>query len=226
MKCNGIGCAGWGALLVLAGCATPRMAPPADVAGASEILTVSDRSRASGALVNESFKLGSYDVADVNRDWDSKSSTGVGPWSKESKTTGFAFALKGQGKQLKGKCESEQKSNSILGLGGGAISWGDLKIACMCEGEGAKSELVMTNDARTLKLGDKKYKVQPIHDLEGGKTQSEPSGFRADSDGLLGAVEVQYPGQIWLKRGLDDATKMQASCIFAGLMLYQPPKDH
>jgi len=53
-------------------------------------------------LVNEGFKLGSYEVEDVNRDWNKSGSVGFGPWSKDSKTTGSAFALKAQGKKQKG----------------------------------------------------------------------------------------------------------------------------
>jgi len=49
------------------GCATPRMAPPADVVEATESLTTTGHKRASGALVNESFQLGEYEVTNVDR---------------------------------------------------------------------------------------------------------------------------------------------------------------
>jgi hypothetical protein len=63
----------------------------------------------------------------------------------------------------------------------------------------------------------------PINALEGGKTQAKAAGFRADADQTLGAVEVVHPGQIWLKKSLDDATRDQAACGFVGLMLYKEP---
>jgi hypothetical protein len=50
----------------LIGCRTTRMEPPSDIAGASEVLTVSDRSRWSGSFVNEGFKLGTYEIVDVD----------------------------------------------------------------------------------------------------------------------------------------------------------------
>jgi hypothetical protein len=203
------------------GCATPRMAAPADIAGASEVLTVSDRSRASGSFVNEGFKLGNYEVVDVDRKWNSTQSSGVGPWSKETKTTGFSFALAAGGKKLPGKCSSVTKSQ---GLGG--FSWGSLRIACTCEGEAGKAEVVMTDTGRTMKVGDKEYKVEPINTVEGGGTQSNPTGFRADGDEPLGAVEVVHPGQVWLKKGLDDGTRTATSCAFVGLMLYKPPSEN
>ena len=202
------------------GCATARMAAPADIAGNSEVLAVSDRSRASGAFVNEGFKLGSYEVVDVDRKWDSSSSTGVGPWSKDTKTTGFSYALSSNGKKLPGKCSSETRSQGF-----GGFNWGSLKIACACEGEGGKAEVLMVKEGRTLKIDDKEYKLEPITAVEGGGTQSNPTGFRADADQPLGAVEVVHPGQVWLAKGLDAPTRAKATCAFVGLMLYKAPSE-
>src|SRR4029079_10807871 len=145
------------------GCATPRMAPPADIASASEVLAVSDRSRASGSFVNEGFKLGNYEVVDVDRKWNSTSGSGVGPWSKETKTTGFSYALAAGGKKLPGKCSSVTKSQGFGGLSGCSC-----RMACTCDGEAGKAELVMTDGGRTMKVGDKDYKLEPINAVEGG----------------------------------------------------------
>jgi hypothetical protein len=204
----------------VSGCATPRMAAPADIAGASEVLAVSDRSRASGAFVNEGFKLGNYQVIDVDRKWTTTDSAGFGPWSKETKTTGFSYALAEGGKKLPGKCASVSKSQGF-----GGRSWGSVSIACECDGEAGKAVLVMTDTGRTMKMGDKEYKVEPINAVEGGGTQSNPTGFRADGDEPLGAVDVGHPGQVWLKKGLDDATRAKTTCAFVGLMLYKAPSD-
>ncbi|HEX3776489.1 MAG TPA: hypothetical protein VHV51_18585 [Polyangiaceae bacterium] len=210
---------------LVSACAGPRMAPPADVAGASDVLAVSDRSRASGAFVNEGFKLGPYTIADVDRKWDSSSGLSVGPWGKESKTTGFSFTLANGDAKLKGKCESELKQQSILGLGG-SFDWGSTTIACSCEGGADKASLVLSKDANKLSIGSTDYPIQQIHSVQGGGDQSSPSGFRADADGPVGAVEVLYPGQIWLKKGLDEPTRSNLSCLFTGLMLYKPPSDN
>jgi hypothetical protein len=199
-------------------CATARMAAPADIASASEVLTVSNRSRASGAFVNEGFKLGTYDVVDVNRKWTSGESTGVGPWSKETKTTGFSYVLAAGDRKLAGKCSSTSSSHSV-----GGFSWGGTQIACACEGAAGKAEILMTDESQTLKVGGKDYKLQPVNAVEGGGTQSKPTGFRADAEEPLGAVEVVHPGQVWLKKGLDDATRDQTACAFVGLMLYKEP---
>jgi hypothetical protein len=206
-------------------CAGPRMAPPADVSGSSDVLAVSDRSRASGAFVNEGFKLGPYTVADVDRKWDSSSGVSIGPWGKETKTTGLSFTLSGGDTKLKGKCESELKKTSILSLGG-SFDWGSTTIACSCEGGTDKASLVLSKDANKLSIAGTDYPVKQIHAVQGGGDQSTPTGFRADSDTPLGAVEVLYPGQIWLKKELDEPTRGDVSCLFTGLMLYKPPSDH
>ena len=209
----------------LSACAGPRMAAPPDVSGASDVLPVSDRSRASGALVNEGFQLGPYAITDVDRKWDSSSSTSIGPWGKESKTTGFSFALAGGQAKLKGTCESVLEKQSVLSFGG-SFDWGSTTIACACDGGADKAALVLSKEANKLTIGSAVYPLQPVHSVVGGSDQSAPSGFRADSDGPLGAVEVLYPGQVWLKKGLDEPTRVTVSCLFAGLMLYKPPSDH
>jgi hypothetical protein len=200
------------------GCRTVRMAAPSDIASASEVLTVSDRSQWSGSFVNEGFKLGNYEVVDVDRKWTSTGGIGIGPWSKDTRTTGFSYVLAAGGKKLPGKCSSVETSQSV-----GGFSWGHVKIACACDGDTGRAELLITDGARTMKVGDKEYTVAAIDKVEGGGTLFNPTGFRADGDGPLGAVEVVYPGQVWLKKGLDDATRDKTTCAFVGLMLYKPP---
>ena len=41
----------------------------------------------------------------------------------------------------------------------------------------------------------------------------------------VGAVEVLHPGRIWLARALDNDGRSDLACLFAGLMLYKPPRD-
>ena len=207
------------------GCAAARMAPPADVASGSDVLQVQDRSRASGALADESFKLGNYSVTDVDRDWDSSSGSSFGGFGDKTKTTGYAFKLEGGGEALSGQCASETKEKSVFS-GGGAVSWGSVRITCACSGAGEGAEIVLSKAENKLTLDGKKYKVAPVHTTEDGGESSDPSGFRVDGDGPLGAVEVVHPGQVWLEKGLEEPARAKASCLFAGLMLYQPPSDN
>ncbi|HXU03932.1 MAG TPA: hypothetical protein VN903_23380 [Polyangia bacterium] len=202
------------------GCRTARMAAPPDIANASEVLTVSDRSAWHGSFINEGFTLGNYKVVDVDRRLTSTTGIGFGPWAKEKTTAGFSYALAAGGKKLLGKCSSVASSQAV-----GGFSWGHVKIACTCDGEAGKGELVIIDGARSMKVGDQEYRLEPINAAEGGATLSNPTGFRADGDVPLGAVEVMHPGQVWLKKGLDDATRATTTCTFVGLMLYRPPSD-
>lgn len=216
-----------GAMLgAVGGCATPRMAPPADVVDATETLTTTGRKRASGALVNESFQLGEYDVANVDRKSEKSRGVGVGPWSRTTKTNGFTYELVAGERKLAGKCAAKSSSQGI-GSASGSINWGSLEMACSCDDDDGKAELAMTGDERWLKVMGEEYTLEPIYALENGKKGSNPSGFRADNEDkeVLGAVEVVHPGQVWVKKGIDEAKKAKVACVFAGLMLYQPPSD-
>ena len=77
------------------------------------------------------------------------------------------------GKKLPGKCSSVTSSQ---GLGG--FSWEHVKIACGCDGEAGKVELVMTDTGRTMKVGDKEYKVRHIL-LEKEDLENKGPGFAA-----------------------------------------------
>src|ERR1043165_2812385 len=79
---------------LLAPCAGPRMVPPSDVARGS-VLDVKNRSKASGAFVNEGFEVGSYKVAKVDRSWVHGNGFGAGPYSTLRSTAGYTYELQG-----------------------------------------------------------------------------------------------------------------------------------
>jgi len=96
---------------------TARMAVPKDVGTASDEIIISERSGMSGALANESFKMGSYQVVDVNRKWNSSSGASVAGFSKSTTTGGYTFGLKAAGGEYKGTCASQldEKATGFLG---------------------------------------------------------------------------------------------------------------
>lgn len=221
----------WGVLRVVPvvavlalGCAGPKMAVPAGVAKTSEVLEVSDRSDWSGSLTDESFKLGRYAVKDVDRDWDSSSGFSVGPFGDEKATAGFKYQLAGGGPTLKGSCASETKEKSWDLSTTSEISWSKTTVACSCEGGGDAATLTWSEKVAELTVSGTTYELEPIYTTEGGGSVPDPVGFSARAGGYLGAVEVSRPGRVWLDKGLDAATKAKASCLFAGLILYEPPK--
>jgi hypothetical protein len=199
------------------------MAVPPGVAKTSELLEVTDRSDWSGSLTDESFKLGTYAIKDVDRDWDSNSGFSVGPFADKKATAGFKYQLAGGGPTLKGSCAAETKEKSWDLSSTSEISWGDTTVACSCAGGGDAATLTWSEKTSELNVSGTTYELEPIYQTDSGAQVSEPVGFSARAGSYLGAVEVSRPGRVWLDKGLDPQTKAKASCLFAGLMLYQPP---
>src|SRR3954469_8240611 len=116
-------------------CAGPRMVAPEDVAQGSQVLEVTDRSSMSGSLVNESFKLGSFAVTDVDRDWNKKSGFAVAGYSNDTTTTGYSYKLQGGAAAWEGSCASSANKKGLAILGGEA-AWGSSSITCECKSGG------------------------------------------------------------------------------------------
>jgi hypothetical protein len=214
-------------------CAGPRMVAPEDVAQGSQVLEVTDRSSMSGSLVNESFKLGSFAVSDVDRDWNKKSSFSVVGYSNATTTTGYSYKLKGGAGAWDGSCASSANDKGVKVMGG-SVDWGSTKITCECKQGGTSASVVLhasspdsdKNSAGLLKVGDAKYKVSSVNATDKTNLGSGAPGFRYDGDdGALGAVEVLRPGRVWLNARLPEAERLPVACVSAGLMLYQPPTE-
>jgi hypothetical protein len=208
-------------------CAGPRMVPPADLAQGSDVLSVQNRSSASGAFVNESFDLGRFKVQKVDRDWGKNSSLGIGGYSASQTKTGYSFELAASSTWL-GACSS---LSSEKGAGGFSFG-GKSQLVCECkQGEQSATAKLEGSDVKNhtsgeLNWGERKLKLAAVTDTDMTNLTGGPAGYRADEeDKLLGAVEVLRPGQVWLSEGLDAPTGEALSCVFAGFMLYQPPSD-
>jgi hypothetical protein len=152
---------------------------------------------------------------------------------KHTKKTagGYQFQLVNGKSKLTGKCATEAKEKS-LGLGSGfSVGTTFAKLGCSCEAGGKLASVIIQGKGSgsgyegTLSTSAREYAVVSTHDTEGGGSQSDPAGYRAEGEGPLGAVEVLRPGRVWLKKGLDESERVEASCLFAGLMLYQPPTN-
>lgn len=206
------------------------MAVPSDLASDSEVLEVKDRSAWSGSLADESFRLGSYAVQDVDRDWDSSTGFSVGNFSRESSEGGYAFKLAGGAAPWSGKCVSKAADNDVaLGAGLG-MEFKFAELACSCEADGQRPATVFVkgngeqfSGQAVLPAGE--VELRSVHDVEGGSSQSQPTGYRMDGAQPLGAVEVLRPGRVWLKKSVPAEARDAVVCLFAGLMLYAPPKD-
>ena len=214
----------WSVVAVLAlGCGSVRMALPPQVAETSEMLEVTDRSGWTGALTDEGFKLARYSVKEVDRDWDSNSGFSIGPFEDKKATTGYQYQLTGGGPTLKGQCGSQTKKQSWDLTNSSEISWGDTTVACSCTGGGDAATLTWSEESSEVTVQGTTYQLEAVHETDNGGQSSDPVGFAARAGDYLGAVEVTRPGRVWLNKGLDAAAKAKASCLFVGLMLYQPP---
>lgn len=200
------------------GCSTLRMQAPADVVEGSSVLETRGRPRATGLFVREDFELGAYSVVGVHRDWNTQGGSTLGPWSKEERTTGFSYALEAGGAKRAGRCDSVEREQRLWLFG-----WVEGDVTCSC-GDGAdRVEARLNPEDQSVWVDGTGYRLRPVYDFQGGGQTATPTGFRVDGDRPLGAVEVVYPGQVWLNRELEESTKEALTCVFAGLMLYQPP---
>jgi hypothetical protein len=220
--------------LGLGACAGPRMVAPHDVAQGSQTLEVADRSSMSGSLVNESFKLGGFQVTDVDRDWNKKSGFAVAGYSNDTTTTGYSYNLKTSAGAWAGSCASSANKKGVAILGGEA-AWGSSSITCECKSGATTASVVLKADSPDsakkmsgeLSAGGAKYKVTVVGETDKSNLSDSPAGFRYDgADGAVGAVEILRPGRVWLNERLPETERPPVACLSAGLMLYQAPSDH
>jgi hypothetical protein len=203
-----------------------RMVVPSDLANQSRVLEVEDRSRATGLLANEGFKLGSYVVDKVDRDWDSSSSAGSGAYSAGKKTTGYTFRLQAGSTSWHGSCASLAKEQSV-----GSLSFGfSTKVTCACQSAGKKATLKIGGQTEatggTFESGGKTYLVTAIEETDKSYFGDTPAGYRLDEgDKPFAAVEVLHPGRVWLNTDMSEEEAASTSCALAGVMLYRPPSD-
>lgn len=214
MGCGG----GWG------------MAVPADVAQQTEELKIQDRSSWSGALVDESFRLGSYKVSDVDRKWNSTRTQELFEFSDSRTVGGYAYKLNAQDSVLEGQCATEKREQS-QSLGDGAeLSNVVSKLGCACRDAQGEATLLLDGSTASqytgqLKGPDYQYQVTALTQRDNGRMAShDPLGYRVDGEGPVGALGVVKPGRVWLAKTLAEPARRQLACLFAGLLLYMPPE--
>lgn len=211
----------------VAACTTQHLRVPSDVAPATEPMPVQGRSASSGLLVNEDFKLGDFDVADVSRGAKSTQSFAAGFGFKSSAGSGYSFDLKRGADRLHGECTLEE-NESGASLGSLTISKSRQKLACACGNDAAPVASVVLEATNgkgyggTLKAHDASYQVAALYDVEGGLSDGNPAGYRIDGAGVEGAVDVLGPGRAWLAKSLEEPQRTDVTCVMAGLLLFKP----
>ncbi len=218
------------ALTAATACAGPRMVPPSDVAGNSRVIDAIDRSRSSGAFVDESFELGEYGVTNVDRDWTSKNSMSIGPYGEDSTTAGYTYQFTVGNETLKGKCasfaESERLQSGYIDVS--LVRSNELVCECSAGASLAVVKISGPEHSRgVVDLGDAEYVMQAVSETDMVHLAGGPVGYRVDGgDTPVAAVEVLHPGRIWFDQAVSKKDETRMSCVFAGLMLYVPPRDN
>jgi hypothetical protein len=228
MRTNGIfACL---ALLTGVACTPLKMAVPADLAKDSDTIQVTERSRMTGALANESFKMGPFEVSNVDRKWNSSQNSSVLVFSSAEAKTGYSFTFKGPQGEAKAQCGSQAQQNNTSVMGFDITTSRDA-IGCACEGAGASSKIQIKAEngdgyggqvvAHTANLT-----VTAVMKYENGMQAHDPVGYEFRGENLVGAVEVAMPGRLWLSKTLDEQVRADLACLSAGLLLYMPPKQN
>jgi hypothetical protein len=131
-----------------------------------------------------------------------------------------------------GGCSIERADKTAALFGGITMGSTFHKLGCTCKSEGGNdsNRVVISagNDEKfqgELSTGAGSYRVTAIYETQGSMSTGLPSGYRVDGDSPRGAVEVLKPGRVWYARGLQDSERAELACLYAGLMLYEPPSD-
>jgi hypothetical protein len=203
------------------------MAVPKDVGGASDEIAISDRSGMSGALADESFTMGPYKVTDVSRKWNSSTTTTIVGVSASDAKGGYTFGLKSPDGEYKATCASHLDEKSV-GLLGGTFGSQNYNVLCQCGGAGDANFSISADTTShykgTVTARGASYEIEGIYTDEKGSTTSKPMGYLVHASDPVGAVEVSGKGRVWLSKTLAPAARADVACLFAGLLLYQPPQ--
>lgn len=204
-------------LLTFAACTVASMKPPAGVANADQ-LRVEGYSGSVKTFREKELKLGSYSVANIERDWDKGSSASAGLWSRDAKKKAYRYDVKSQSRTLHGECTEQAVQQSIAGFGKAKVTFG-----CTCnEGEAVRGKLDVVNGAGTAQVGESLYQVSVVHESEQGSTVSAALGYHFRGPAGEGAVDVGGTGRAWLPAGVDEDNGLTLACQYAGLFLYRP----
>ena len=215
-----------------AGCTPVHIAVPNDIATEADVIPVTDRSRVSGAIADESMSIGPYRVSEVDRKWTTTAGWSVLGFGTSSSTGGYAYAFKAPGGAARGECSTGvDSSGSAVGVGDIVVGTRSRTSRLACKCTGATNAELLVEGAAVNKLSGQaeargqKYTVEAISTLEGGASLAEPMGFQMRASGAAaGAVETIHPGRLWLVRSLPEPARDDLACLVAGLLLYKPPR--
>ena len=135
-------------------------------------------------------------------------------------------------KVVHGECTSEVGEKGFS-LGSTSVGKQTAKLGCACGAESAPSaSVVMAAETGgngyggTLKAHADNFQLKAIYDREGAMlSDGTPAGYRVDGHGMVGAVDVLGKGRVWVQKKLAADQRADLACVFAGLLLYKPPRE-
>lgn len=230
--------------LLLSACATTsQLVTPMDFAGQSQQLPVTNRSRATGLLVDETFNVGPYRVTGIaGKSSSSASSTTLNGVKTENKRSGFNFQLLGgpTGQtEMAGRCESRAQELSAKPAFGISQEQGRSLFSCVCRSSDQRHEALLsiagdharqgrsssTSLSLAIAVDGQSYGVGRYGD--GGQLipADEPfHGYLVDGpQGGVAALGLGFPGTVWLHDRLPGLQRDAMTCALAGLMLHRGP---
>lgn len=229
---------------LLAACATTApLVTPMDFAGQSQQLPVTNRSRATGLLVDETFNLGPYRVTGIaGKSSSSANSTTLNGVKTENKRSGFNFQLLGgpSGQtEMAGRCESRAQELTSKPSFGISQEQGRSLFSCVCRSSDQRHEALLSiagDHARQGRSSSTSLSLAIVVDGQhyavgryGGNGQSIPAdepfyGYFVDGpQGGVAALGLGFPGTVWLHDRLPGPQRDAMTCALAGLMLHRGP---
>jgi hypothetical protein len=215
------------------------MQVPADIAGQADIVDATQRKIQTSSLSKEDFILGAFSVSKVNREWDSNKRLEFPGWSKDNPTAGFTFTFGTPEGEATGVCATEKGAKAAAPEGGTSSGESVQRFACACMGPPGtppRAEGWITIEGTEAKGFQGEFqgrsvngqvgmsgKAKSIQVFEDGSKRAEPTGYELRTEKEGAAVEVIFPGRVWLPRTFDAAAKNDVACLAAGLLLYRTP---
>jgi hypothetical protein len=212
------------------GCAAQMVVPP-EIAESSDVIAASERSFGSGGWIDESFKLGPYAIDAVHRKWTKTTQVSFfGEDAPARSKGGYDYRFAGAGVSLSGECVTKGVVHTLEETASVTLTTSEHRLGCTCSG-GPKPVTLMVSMAGNeryqgeLQTASGSYRVNAIHEREPHWQDELPTGYRIDGDLPRGAVEVLRPGRAWFSRDTDPRERAELACLYAGLMLYIPPRE-
>ena len=203
--------------------------------------------------VGESFQMGPYGISGIDRESTFSTGLSILGLSRKRVIGGYTYLFRGSKNERKAECAIEAAEEKISLPGTPvSVGRARGTLGCVCHGSQGASSMVMplSHEAKwllggtgkshrgQLRSGRRDFSITAIFKTEqkgfnyvAGEgwsdtvlvPSSSPTGCLAYGDGPVGGLELVHPGRAWFARSLDATEREDMACLFAALLLYEPP---